>query len=79
LVDLERLKPGSVQPPKVLMQMCLGYLKLAAVDDSLKAFLVAKKQSLAAVVEAWLQGDTPIELEASRVLLKFLTRLEIPN
>jgi hypothetical protein len=61
------------------MQMCLGYLKLAALDETLKAFLVAKKQTLAAVVEAWLQGDTPIELESSRVLLKFLTRLEIPN
>jgi len=53
-VDLDRLKPGSVQPPKVLMQMCLGYLKLAALDETLKAFLVAKKQTLAAVVEAWL-------------------------
>lgn len=36
------------------MQMCLGYLKLAALDETLKAFLVAKKQTLAAVVEAWL-------------------------
>lgn len=34
---------------------------------------------LAAVVEEWLQGDTPLELESSRVLMKFLTKLEIPN
>ena len=30
-IDLDRLKPNNVHsyPPKVLMQMCLGYLKLA--------------------------------------------------
>lgn len=41
--------------------------------------MIKKKHTLAAVVEEWLQGDTPLELESSRVLVKFISKLEIPN
>ncbi len=61
------------------MQMCLGYLKLGGMDPNLHAFLVAKKHALVTVIEAWLQGETPLELESSRVLVKFLCKLEVPN
>lgn len=66
------------------MQMCLGYLKLSKIDEQLsggelRAYLVSKKHALTAVVEEWLQGDSPLELESSRVLVKFLSKLEIPN
>lgn len=64
--------------------MCLGYLKLSKIDEQLsggelRAYLVSKKHALTAVVEEWLQGDSPLELESSRVLVKFLSKLEIPN
>ena len=61
--------------------MCLGYLKLVNLDTrgEMRDFLVAKKNPLAKIVEEWLQGDTPLELESSRVLVKFLSKLEIPN
>ncbi len=61
--------------------MCLGYLKLAQLDPSgkIRDFLIEKKHVLATVVEEWLQGDTPMEMESSRVLIKFLSKLEIPN
>ena len=45
----------------------------------MKNFMIKKKHTLAAVVEEWLQGDTPLELESSRVLVKFISKLEIPN
>ena len=83
MIDLDRMKPKNVShyPPKLLMQLCLGYLKLAAIDKSqeLKNFLIAKRKALCCVVEEWLQGETPLELESSRVIVKFLTKLEIPN
>jgi hypothetical protein len=83
LLDLNGLTPKNVQsyPPKLLMQMCLGYLKLSNLDESgkIRAFLVDKKNALCTVVEEWLQGDTPMEMESSRVMVKFLTKLEIPN
>lgn len=82
-MDLNGLTPKNVQsyPPKLLMQMCLGYLKLSNLDESgkIRAFLVDKKNALCTVVEEWLQGDTPMEMESSRVMVKFLTKLEIPN
>jgi hypothetical protein len=49
------------------------------MDPNLHAFLVAKKHALVTVIEAWLQGETPLELESSRVLVKFLCKLEVPN
>jgi hypothetical protein len=83
IVDIDRIKPNNVSqyPPKLLMQMCLGYLKLAALDESgeVRAYLVSKKQFLTKIIEEWLQGETPLELESSRVLVKFLSKLEIPN
>lgn len=63
------------------MQMCLGYLKLAGLDSTgqIRGYLVEKKHALTTVVEEWLQGETPMEMESSRVLVKFLSKLEIPN
>lgn len=63
------------------MQMCLGYLKLAALDNSgaVRKYLVDKKNTLTTIVESWLQGETPMEMESSRVMVKFLSKLEIPN
>ncbi len=58
LLDLNGLTPKNVQsyPPKLLMQMCLGYLKLSNLDESgkIRAFLVDKKHALCTVVEEWL-------------------------
>ncbi len=34
---------------------------------------------MSAIVENWLQGETPMEMESSRVLIKFMSKLEIPN
>jgi hypothetical protein len=61
--------------------MCLGYLKLASLDNSgaIRKYLVDKKNTLATIVESWLQGETPMEMESSRVMVKFLSKLEIPN
>lgn len=61
--------------------MCLGYLKLASIDTTgeVRKYLVQKQKPLCAVVEEWLQGESPLELESSRVIVKFLTKLEIPN
>ena len=46
IIDLDRLKPTNVSqyPPKLLMQMCLGYLKLVAIDptEKVRAYLVGK-------------------------------------
>lgn len=63
------------------MQMCLGYLKLAALDTSgaVRGYLVDKKNTLTTIVESWIQGETPMEMESSRVMVKFLSKLEIPN
>ena len=41
--------------------------------------MVEKKHALTTVVEEWFQGDTPMEMESSRVMVKFLSKLEIPN
>jgi hypothetical protein len=58
MIDLDRIKPKNIAqyPPKLLMQMCLGYLKLAAIDTSsaVKTYLVSKKNALTTVVEEWL-------------------------
>jgi hypothetical protein len=83
IIDLDSLTPKNVQqyPPKLLMQMCLGYLKLASLDNSgaVRKYLVDKKNTLTTIVESWLQGETPMEMESSRVMVKFLSKLEIPN
>ena len=83
ILDLNGLTPANVRhyPPKLLMQMCLGYLKLGNLDPTgeVRSYLVDKKYALCTVVEEWLQGDTPMEMESSRVMVKFLTKLEIPN
>lgn len=58
MIDLDSLKPSNVHsyPPKLLMQMCLGYLKLSLIDPlgSVKAFLILKKNAVTTVVEEWL-------------------------
>lgn len=35
IIDLDRIKPTNVQQyhPKMLMSMCLGYLKLSMIDN----------------------------------------------
>lgn len=80
IIDLDRISPTNVRDyhPKMLMALCLGYLKLGLLDDNLKQEIV-KKKHLTSVVEEWLMKDTPIENESSRVLVKFLSKLEIPN
>ena len=80
LIDIDRIKPNNVASyhPKMLMQMCLGYLKLGSLDVEVREFLIQKKH-LTVVVEEWIQGESPIENEASRVLVKFLSKLVIPN
>jgi len=83
LLDLNSLTPANVDsyPPKILMQMCLGYLKLANLDvtGTIRTYLTEKKHTLCTVVEEWLQGDTPLQMESSRVVVNFITKLEIPN
>jgi hypothetical protein len=62
----------------MLMQLCLGYLKLALLDDNVREFLI-KKKHFTTVIEEWLQGESPLENECSRILVKFISKLVIPN
>jgi hypothetical protein len=67
--------------------LCLGFLKLGEVDASLKQYLseqVSKRSdenrtSLRGVIELWLNCDSPFENESARVLVKFMSKLRIPN
>jgi hypothetical protein len=69
--------------PKMLMQMCLGYLKLSQINEEIKTYLISnfieKDKHLIHIAESWLQCESPIENESSRVLVKFLSKLKIPN
>ena len=42
IIDLDRVKPSNVSNyhPKMLMMMCLGYLKLAMIDPKVKDFFI---------------------------------------
>ncbi|CDW71353.1 dna-dependent protein kinase catalytic subunit [Stylonychia lemnae] len=79
-INLNHMTVDNVQNyhPKMLMSMCLGYLKLASIDPNIKEYLISFR-SLPTIVEAWFDIDTPISNESARVLVKFLSKLEIPN
>jgi len=70
-----------------MMNLCLGFLKLCELDDSLKRALTFKihlsiaknENSFKAVVEQWLNCDSPFENESGKVLVKFMSKLGIPN
>ena len=69
------------------MNLCLGYLKLCEIDASLRRALARSinepsgegRASFRQVVELWLNCDSPFENESGRVLVKFMSKLRIPN
>jgi hypothetical protein len=63
--------------PKMLMQMCLGYLKLSFLDPKVREFLIQKKH-LTAVVKEWLKGDSSREL-SWRNNVKFFIKIDSSN
>jgi hypothetical protein len=89
ILDLGRIDPtrSHIYAPRLMMNLCLGYLKLCEADDTLKPLLTAwvcepKREgapSFRQVIELWLAGDSPFENESARMLVKFMSRLRIPN
>jgi len=78
---------AHVYSPRLTMNLCLGYLKLCEIDPTLRQTLVRwvaqpaaeGETSFRQVVELWLTGDSPFENESGRVLVKFMSKLRIPN
>ena len=60
------------------MSLCLGYLKLSNIEERIRNYLISFIQ-IPTIIEAWFEIDTPIANESARVLVKFLSKLEIPN
>ena len=75
-----------------MLNICLGYLKLSEIDPTLKEYLLqitskvsinfkkkVKSSKLKTVIEEWLESDSPYENESARILVKFLTKIQISN
>lgn len=80
-------RKAHIYSPRLLMILCLGFLKLSEIDASLKQYLLQQVSrsgsedapSLKDVIELWLSCDSPFENESGRVLIKFMSKLRIPN
>ena len=80
ITDLGNLATQSVSglQPRLLSHLCLGYLKLAEYDQSIRDKLVAlSSNSLGQVVEEWIKGVQPPEIESTRILVQFMCKLRI--
>jgi hypothetical protein len=78
-IDSEK---GHIYSPRLLMILCLGLLKLAEIDASLKESMrkkIFKKKGLKGIIENWLSSNSPFFNESARVLVKFIVKLRIPN
>lgn len=78
-IDSEK---GHIYSPRLLMILCLGLLKLAEIDGSLKESMrkkIFKKKGLKGIIENWLSSNSPFFNESARVLVKFIVKLRIPN
>ena len=66
--------------PRMLENLCLGYLKLAEIDPSIKQNLVSlSREQLGKVVETWTESSSPSDIESTRLLVQFMSKLCIPN
>ena len=94
ILDLENISKDrqSIFSPRIVLNMCLGYLKLSEIDPSMRDYLIektckvsvnykkkVKPCNLQTVIEDWLESDSPYENEAARFLVKFLSKLSISN
>lgn len=66
--------------PRLMTHLCLGYLKLAEFDPKLKQELIElSSNSLGQVVDEWVKGSEPPEIESTRVLIQFMCKLRVKN
>jgi hypothetical protein len=67
--------------PRILEQLCNGYLRLVQIDGDLlsKFSSLAKDGALSEVVEKWVTSSVPSEIEQSRILVNFMCKLRVPN
>ena len=88
IVDLSSIDPTKTKlySPKVVMNLCLGLLKLGELDPALKEQLTnnlsspAKENhiSIRQAAELWLASSSPFENDAGRLLVKYMSKLRIP-
>lgn len=58
----------------------MGYLKLAEYDAKVREKLIALScSSLGKVVEEWVKGIQPPEIESTRIVVQFMCKLRIKN
>ena len=82
ITDLNGLVGQSVNKmqPRLMTHLCLGYLKLAEFDPKLKQELIElSSNSLGQVVDEWVKGSEPPEIESTRVLIQFMCKLRVKN
>jgi len=74
------IKTQNDLQPRLLSNLCQGYLNLAAIDKNLKHELIKlATSSLPAVIDKCSTGNTPLENESCRLLVNFMSKLKIPN
>ena len=79
LANLATQKVSSVQP-RLLTHLFLGYLKLAEYDLQVRQRLIQlTSNNLGSVVEEWVKGDQPPEIESTRILVQFMCKLRVKN
>lgn len=72
-------KTSNLQP-RLLANLCQGYLNLSLIDKNLKQNLVELcSQKLASVIEKCSTGSSPLESDSCRLLVNFMSKLKIPN
>lgn len=71
---------GNNLQPRLLSNLCLGYLNLATIDKKLKERLIQlSTQNLATVIDKCSAGSSPLENDSCRLLVNFMSKLKIPN
>jgi hypothetical protein len=94
ILDLANLssEKQNIYSPRLMLNLCLGYLKLAEIEPNLREFLIqktcqvsvnykkrVKSSILQSIIENWLESDSPYENESARIFVKFLSKLSISN
>jgi hypothetical protein len=84
LVDLSQLTVENAKyyHPRILENLCYGYLRLVQLDTALYTKLVnmvRNETNLSLMVKDCVKRSTPTEIETSRIIVNFMCKLKLQN